>query len=108
LNTFLQQLGIDETCNKKAMKQAYATKIKLIQPDEMPEVFQQLHSAYKTAIRLAQCAEHTKNGSVNIVGAEFGLKTKCEDVNIEAEKAKTDTIYLPIQTGMLILRVILV
>ena len=88
MNTVWQQLGIDETCNKKAIKQAYATKIKHIRPDEKPDEFQQLHSAYKTAIRLAQCAEHKKNGSVNIVGAEFGLETKCEDVNIEAEKSK--------------------
>ncbi|WP_406827926.1 RDD family protein [Microbulbifer sp. ARAS458-1] len=47
-------LGIEPCDDPRAVKRAYAAKLKLNRPDEKPEEFQQLLSAYKMALKLAQ------------------------------------------------------
>ena len=43
-------LGIEPKSDKKTIKIAYAKSLKQTRPDEDPEGFQRLHSAYKEAL----------------------------------------------------------
>ena len=62
-----QQLGIQPTLDQRAIKRAYAARLKQCRPDEQPEAFQRLHAAYKQALewaawqahQLAEAAEHS-------------------------------------------------
>jgi uncharacterized RDD family membrane protein YckC len=47
-------LGLEETADLRAIKQAYATRLKKTKPDEDPEGFKQLHAAYKWACQYAK------------------------------------------------------
>ncbi|TLM76169.1 RDD family protein [Microbulbifer harenosus] len=47
-------LGIEPCDDPRAIKRAYAVQLKQNRPDEKPEAFQQLHSAYKHALKLAE------------------------------------------------------
>lgn len=54
-----EHLGIDLDADERAIKRAYAAKLRATRPDEDPEGFQQLNEAYQTALamlrhRLAQ------------------------------------------------------
>lgn len=49
-------LEISHTQDLKAIKRAYAKKLKIVRPDENPEEFQNLHVAYKQAQHLAKQA----------------------------------------------------
>jgi len=46
-------LGIDPTADVRAIKRAYARKLKHTRPDEDPEAFQELNDAYQTALQMA-------------------------------------------------------
>lgn len=52
--SYWQILGIDNTIDLKAIKQAYARKLKVTKPDENPEGFKNLHAAYKQACQYAR------------------------------------------------------
>ena len=47
-----QTLNIEPTDDKKAIKKAYAVLIKQYKPDEHPEKFQEIQSAYKDALEI--------------------------------------------------------
>lgn len=47
-------LGIEPSDDTRAIKRAYAKKLKQTRPDEKPQEFQQLHSAYKRALTIAE------------------------------------------------------
>ncbi|MGL6161442.1 RDD family protein [Microbulbifer sp.] len=47
-------LGIEPSDDVRAIKRAYAKKLKQTRPDEKPQEFQQLHSAYKRALTIAE------------------------------------------------------
>jgi uncharacterized RDD family membrane protein YckC len=49
-----QTLEIEPTPDQKAIKRAYAKKLKVTRPDENPEAFQDLHNAYKIALQEAE------------------------------------------------------
>ncbi len=49
-----QILGIDKHADLKAIKRAYAAKLKITKPDEDPEGFKRLHAAYKQACQYAR------------------------------------------------------
>lgn len=46
-------LGLEYGVDKKAIKSAYAKRLKKTRPDEDPEGFKALHDAYKTAVQIA-------------------------------------------------------
>ncbi len=47
-------LGLDADADERAIKRAYAAKLKTVRPDEDPEGFQRLNEAYRAALRWAQ------------------------------------------------------
>lgn len=47
-------LGIEETFDKTEIKRAYARKAKLYHPEEHPEEYKRLRSAYRMAVKLAE------------------------------------------------------
>ncbi|MCO1336317.1 J domain-containing protein [Microbulbifer sp. OS29] len=47
-------LELTPVSDTRAIKRAYAKKLKLTRPDEKPEEFQVLHAAYKNALKLAE------------------------------------------------------
>lgn len=49
-----KELGISKTNDVREIKKAYAKRSKLVHPEEHPEEFQQLHRAYREALRLAK------------------------------------------------------
>lgn len=49
-----EQLGIEPTQDSRAIKRAYAQRLKQNRPDDNPEGFQRLHQAYKFALQLAE------------------------------------------------------
>ena len=51
-------LSIDQTTDLKRIKRAYAKKVKHTRPDEKPDEFQELHTAYKQALALAKHVQY--------------------------------------------------
>lgn len=56
-------LGLDADADERAIKRAYAAKLKTVRPDEDPEGFQRLNEAYRAALRWAQSRVAQENGS---------------------------------------------
>ena len=57
------QLGIEETKDQKAIKNAYRLKLKTVHPEEDPQGFQQLRSAYEQAMELAKQTDVPQDNS---------------------------------------------
>lgn len=53
-------LEIEATSDTRAIKRAYASKLKVTRPDEQPEAFQELHYAYKAALDYAHYEQQTR------------------------------------------------
>ena len=49
----LTLLGLDADADERAIKRAYAAKLKTVRPDEDPEGFQRLNEAYRAALEWA-------------------------------------------------------
>ena len=45
-------LDISEDSDARAIKRAYAKKLKVTRPDDDPQAFQELHDSYKWALEL--------------------------------------------------------
>jgi hypothetical protein len=50
------ELGIEPDADERAVKRAYALKLKRTRPDENPEGFQRLHEAYQAALQSCHAA----------------------------------------------------
>lgn len=50
-----EELGLPGPAELSAIRRAYAQRLKETRPEENPEGFQRLHSAYQAACRLARC-----------------------------------------------------
>lgn len=74
-------LGIEPTTNKKEIQQAYADKLKIYHPEENPEEFQRLQSAYRAAIA------YTKKQSVPM--PSYDNAVTYEPVKKKTESVKT-------------------
>lgn len=54
MNWGLQWLGLEPDADERAIKRAYATRLRSTRPDEDPTGFQQLHEAYQAALAWSQ------------------------------------------------------
>jgi hypothetical protein len=54
----LRLLGLTEDADERAVKRAYAAKLKTTRPDEDPEGFQRLHEAYQAALAWVRSGPH--------------------------------------------------
>lgn len=71
--TIWDMLGITPTSDKRAIKKAYAARVKEIHPEEKPEEFQALYKAYQAAMEQAKYAERRENAR------RLALEEKKED-----------------------------
>jgi hypothetical protein len=61
-------LGLTEDADERAIKRAYASKLKTTRPDQDPEGFQRLHQAYQAALdalRWRQALDAAKHGDAD-------------------------------------------
>lgn len=54
----LQVLELDASADERAIKRAYAKRLRVTRPDGDPEAFQQLHEAYQAALQWARERAH--------------------------------------------------
>lgn len=54
----LRLLGLPDDADERAVKRAYAAKLKTTRPDEDPEGFQRLHEAYQAALAWVRSGPH--------------------------------------------------
>lgn len=54
----LRLLGLPDDADERAIKRAYASKLKTTRPDEDPEGFQRLHEAYQAALAWVRSGPH--------------------------------------------------
>lgn len=59
-------LEVAPNADQKTIKQAYAKKLKQTRPDDNPEGFQALHSAYKQGLAVSSDAVYTNKTTKNI------------------------------------------
>lgn len=59
----LTLLGLDADADERAIKRAYAAKLKTVRPDEDPEGFQRLNEAYRAALQWAESRRAHEDGS---------------------------------------------
>ena len=57
IESIFEILGIEPTKDIRAIKKAYAAKVKSCHPEEEPELWKKLHDAYDEAIRYAKGTE---------------------------------------------------
>ena len=55
-------LEIESTSEKKKIKQAYAKRLKKCRPDDDPVAFQEIHQAYKTALKACESPTEVRAG----------------------------------------------
>lgn len=63
---FWEILGIEPTNDISKIKSAYAEKAKAFNPEEHPEEFKKIHSAYKAACRFAKTVHNRGDGDVSV------------------------------------------
>jgi hypothetical protein len=59
----LRLLGLPDDADERAIKRAYAAKLKTTRPDEDPEGFQRLHEAYQAALAWVRSGPHDGDDS---------------------------------------------
>lgn len=85
-----QILEVAQTADARAIKRAYAKKLKVTKPDEKPTEFQALHEAYKLALNVAN------NQSAQTRKREQELVQQQED---PAQQAPSETITIALRTN---------
>lgn len=85
-----QILEIEATPDTKAIKRAYAKKLKITRPDEDPQGFQDLHYAYKAALHRATYWEYDEDEDEDL-DEENNNQTQTENVTASNEKS-TDIV----------------
>ena len=74
-----QELGIAPSRDPRAIKQAYAKRLKQVHPEDDPEGFQRLRAAYEWALRQAQALQaHAESSERDAAGVGAAAKEQAE------------------------------
>ncbi len=73
----LRTLGLDADADERAIKRAYAARLKTTRPDEDPEGFQALNEAYRAALQWAQ----TQRDEAPAEPIRFAIRTSAPDAH---------------------------
>lgn len=80
VNWALRELGLQPDADARAVKRAYATRLKITRPEDDPEGFQRLHEAYQAALDWTQSRERDADIGADIDGfaedAQSGAMTR--------------------------------
>jgi hypothetical protein len=82
-----EELGITPTTDKRAIKKAYAAKVKECHQEDHPQEWMQLHEAYQTALRFAE-------GEIRIIYRSVP-EPKREEAHQPAEKPEREEKHQP-------------
>ncbi len=69
-----EHLGLDDDADERAIKRAYAQRLKTVRPDVDPEGFQALHEAYRMALEAARWRDENPDDIVEINEAAPALE----------------------------------
>lgn len=83
-------LQIDKTSDKKAIKNAYRTQLKITHPEEKPEEFMQLRMAYEEALEYAENAYEIEDWEEDIFEDDEYEEEEGSDFEEEDEYAEDD------------------
>lgn len=105
-------LGIEETTDKKAIKDAYRERLSVINPEDKPEEFKALRNAYEEALRLADVTSVPDSEKTEFDLWEDKLKAlydKFEDrINVNAwKKLFSEDICVSLDTRYVIEEILL-
>ncbi|MEA9566756.1 hypothetical protein [Xanthomonas sp. WHRI 8932A] len=64
----LDALGLAEDVDERAIKRAYAARLKVTRPDEDPQGFQQLHEAYQAALAWRRARTSRRDAAASLHG----------------------------------------
>lgn len=70
------ELGLDGPAPLEEVRRAYAQRVKEVHPEEDPEGFQRLHTAYQEA---RQAARRVKKGAKRLAVPRKGLAARCRN-----------------------------
>ncbi|MFZ5637707.1 MAG: J domain-containing protein [Pseudomonadota bacterium] len=77
-----RHLGLDRDADERAIKRAYATRLKITRPDEDPEGFQALNEAYRAALDWAQSRQDSEpTGFVRITSMSTTIAIETPDAD---------------------------
>ncbi|WHI48010.1 J domain-containing protein [Microbulbifer sp. VAAF005] len=82
-------LEINPVTDARAIKRAYAKKLKQTRPDEKPEEFQALHAAYKQALKLAEQLQEEATG---LTEASLGTSSTGQAENTNHERVNSERV----------------
>ena len=88
------ELEIEPTNDRRAIKRAYAKKSRLCHPEEKPEEFRRLHEAYRLALELAEREARRERaaggGCEERAGREAGEERKAGGARLESASGKAE------------------
>ncbi|MDA9471228.1 hypothetical protein [Enterococcus sp. 5H] len=94
-------LEIAETSDKKAIKRAYAAKLKTIFPDEQPEEFQQLKTAFDLALHLSKISKTEPDNDYKIepvIISDTTNSTDSLDYTFQKENSFSENLHQLVAT----------
>lgn len=84
-NDICRILDIEASADRKAIKKAYALKVKQYHPEEYPEEWERIHNAYEAAVRIV-----STQGKTDIVIPEPEIIIGQKNIENKAVTAPTD------------------
>jgi hypothetical protein len=95
-----EHLGIGDDADERAIKRAYAAKLRTTRPDEDPEGFQRLHEAYQAALDWARSGPHEAwNDEIEDEGPDDGAEDRA--VGPDEERTTTGAAAVAIRETLL-------
>lgn len=88
MSSAFDTLGLPDDADERAIKRAYAQRLKTTRPDEDPEGFQRLHAAYRTALQV--CAWRAEALQDEADEADEGVQPARRSIDRDLEQEDID------------------